>query len=150
LGPGPDDFLDPGYVGAEPEVQRAVGRQLVGVGLAVFGAIFAALGFAVWPSLGFQASTLVILVGGGVTVAAMRRPLPPESARRRWQQWLPWLCLGLAVALWELALLLLGNNDSWPPLSLLAAPIDTLGVGRFSLALLWLAAGAWLIRRPRR
>ena len=150
MGPGNEDYFEPDYAGGEPQSRHDSIRPVVGAAFGVLGAVIVALGFAVWPSLGFQSSTLVLLVGGGITVMAMRRPLPPESERRQWKQWLPWLSVGLAVALWELALLLLGNNDSWPPLSLLAAPVDTLGLGRFTLALGWLAAGAWLIRRSRR
>ena len=84
-----------------------------------------------------------------MATVAVRRPLVEPTARVPVRRWLPWLLLGLGFALWELALLLLGNNDAWPPLSLLADPVDTLGPGRFSLTLLWLAAGAWLVRRVR-
>jgi hypothetical protein len=105
---------------------------------------------ASWPSLTVGSSTVVIVVGGAMVVVGLRRPVVDASARVPVRRWLPWLLLGLGFALWELALLLLGNNDSWPPLSLLAAPVDTLGAGRFSLAVLWLVAGGWLVRRLRR
>jgi hypothetical protein len=147
VGPGDDDLPEPDYADASSSERRQVTRDFAWVGGAALAAILVAFGFAVWPSLTVQSSTLVLGVGGAFCVVAMRRPLTPGSERRRWQQWAPWLCLALATALWELALLLLGNNNSWPPLSLLAAPIDTLGLGRFSLALLWLAGGVWLVRR---
>ncbi len=134
---------------AERRTAAAARPTLAGTLLAL-GAVATCLLLATWPSLTLRSSALVILVGGGLTVVAVRRPLVEESARVGVRQWLPWLLLGLSLALWELALLLLGNNDDWPPLSRLADPIDALGPGRFSLALLWIAAGAWLVRRCRR
>jgi hypothetical protein len=150
LDSGNDDLFDPSYAAPDPVRRPSLTRDLTISGLVVFASILIAIGFSIWPSLGVQSSALVLLAGGTVTITALRRPLVGESERRRPAQWLPWLVLAIAFALWELALLLLGNNDSWPPLSLLAAPIDTLGVGRFTLALLWLAGGAWLVRRTRR
>lgn len=140
----PDPGLGPEFVGRTS--QRSIVYTVV-LGLA---GVAVALLFASWPSLTVGSSALVVLVGGAMVAVAMRRPLVEPSARLPVVRWLPWLLLGLGFALWELALLLLGNNDSWPPLSLLADPIDRLGPGRFSLALLWLVAGGWLVRRLRR
>jgi hypothetical protein len=120
-------------------------------GVALGGAAVAvSLLLATWSSLTVGAYVVVGGVGAALVAVAMSRPLVPASARLPVRRWLPWLLLALALALWELALLLLGNNDSWPPLSLLADPIDRVGAGRFSLALLWVAAGWWLVRRLRR
>ena len=105
---------------------------------------------ASWPSLTAGSSTVVLVVGAAICLAALREPVLERELRVRPRQWLPWLGVGLAVALWELALLLLGNDASWPPLSRLADPVDRLGAGRFWLTLLWLATGAWLVRRNRR
>ncbi len=112
-----------------------------------------------WPPLTSGTSAVVIVAGGLVVVAGLRAVprvpgaglpaagLPHPRVTRR--QWLPWLVLGVAFCLWELALLLLGNNDAWPPLSRLADPLDQLGLGRFTLALVWLLLGWWLLRLRR-
>jgi hypothetical protein len=136
--------------GSEVARRSALLRPTVLGILTILGALVVSGLFATWPSLTVGSSALVIGVGGGVSFVTLRRPTVGVSAQVRARRWLPWLLLGLALALWELALLLLGNNDSWPPLSMLAGPIDTLGAGRFSLALAWLAGGAWLAHRCRR
>jgi hypothetical protein len=143
------DVVEPDAVRAEPRAHASLRPTVRGVAL-VAGAVVVGLLLATWPSLTVGAYVVVGGVGAGMVAVAMRRPLVEPSARLPVRRWLPWLLLALALSLWELALLLLGNNDAWPPLSLLADPIDRLGAGRFSLALLWLAAGGWLVRRLRR
>jgi len=120
---------------------RARTASWAGIGLLAAGLL------ARWPALTVGSSAVIAVVGGAVTVAGLRRPGPPRSIRLSPGQWLPWLAVGLALALWELALLLLGNNDAWPPLSRLAGPVTQAPVGRLVLTLVWLACGGWLLRQ---
>jgi hypothetical protein len=106
------------------------------------GAIFAA-----FPSLTTTAQVTVGVVGVGTFVAAARRGRTDVSARLPAHLMLPWIGLGLALCLWELAMRLVGNDDAWPTLSTLMGPIaDTNPLGRFVLGAAWTTAGSFLVR----
>ena len=60
---------------------------------------------------------------------------------------LPWLCWLAAAASWELVTL---ADDDLPTASDLADPLLAHPVLRGAATVCWLAAGAWLLARPRR
>jgi hypothetical protein len=83
-----------------------------------------------------------LLVTG--TGLAVRAGEGSPRVGRRGSAWLGWLA---AAAAWELVTL---AHDGLPSVSDLADPVLASPVVRGAATVLWLAAGAWLISRPRR
>lgn len=86
-----------------------------------------------------SAGTVVVVAGLGRRAGAAA---PPVGRRE-----LPWLALLAAAVLWELVTL---AHDGLPTASDLADPLLAPPLLRAAATVSWLAAGAWLIARPRR
>lgn len=91
---------------------------------------------------------LLAVLGTGLLVAgtglAVRAGEAASPVGRRGTAWLVWLAAALA---WELITL---TDDRLPTVSDLADPLLAHPAARGAATLCWLAAGAWLIERPRR
>ena len=85
--------------------------------------------------------TGLVVVGMGL---ARRSGQGASPVGRRGLPWLGWLVAGLA---WELVTL---ADEDLPTLSDLADPLLGRPAVRGAVTLCWLAAGAWLLARPRR
>ncbi|UOY02375.1 hypothetical protein [Blastococcus sp. PRF04-17] len=86
------------------------------------------------------AATGLLVAGTGV--AARAGEVAPAVGRRG----LPWAAWLVAAAGWELVTLL---HDDLPSVSDLADPLLSHPAARATATVLWLAAGAWLVTRPR-
>jgi hypothetical protein len=84
------------------------------------------------------AGLLVVVAGLAVRAGGAARPVG-----RRGLAWLVWLA---AASAWELVAL---AHDDLPTVSDLADPLLAHPAARAAATLGWLAAGAWLIARPR-
>ena len=114
----------------------------------VYATLVAGLTRYSWPAtvaVGTPAATAVAIV--------WRRPAGDETALRRIPPAgaLAWVSVFVALALWELAALLLQpslTTDSWahPTISVLMDPILASHLGRSVVLSLWLASGWFLLR----
>ncbi|SNS17037.1 hypothetical protein SAMN06893096_102331 [Geodermatophilus pulveris] len=101
---------------------------------------------AVSGQLSAGALVAVAAAGAAVTATGLARRAgagaPPVG--RRGLPWLVWLAAALG---WELVTL---ADADLPTLSDLADPVLAVPLVRGAATLAWLAAGAWLLTRPRR
>ncbi|WP_089304524.1 hypothetical protein [Geodermatophilus pulveris] len=112
--------------------------------------VAAALGCAAVVAVSGQLSAgalvAVAAAGAAVTATGLARRAgagaPPVG--RRGLPWLVWLAAALG---WELVTL---ADADLPTLSDLADPVLAVPLVRGAATLAWLAAGAWLLTRPRR
>ena len=102
-----------------------------------------------WP-----ATVVIILPGVAVLALAWRGPLPGAPTLTRPDQRGAWLWAGVfvALALWELAALLLQpslTTDSYahPTISVLSDPALASHPGRTAIMVVWLAFGWFLVQR---
>jgi hypothetical protein len=90
---------------------------------------------------------LIAVAGAGVLVVvaglALRAGEAAPPVGRRGAAWLVWLAAAVA---WELVAL---AHDGLPTVSDLADPLLAHPAARAAATLGWLAAGAWLLSRPR-
>ncbi|GAA0949645.1 hypothetical protein [Virgisporangium aurantiacum] len=87
----------------------------------------------------------VLLVGVPLVWLGVRRaPAVPAVSGRTVAVWSGVAAVGVAL---ELALRLGPNNTAWPTLSTLLDPLLETYPGRVAGYLLWLGAGAWLVRQ---
>ena len=99
---------------------------------------------ATYGELTIQAFVAVLVSGGVLTAAALRRragsaaPAVPGAV-----VWLVWL---VAVGLWELYTFL--HQQRLPTLSDLTDPILAHPLVRGAATVAWFSAGIWLLRRP--
>jgi hypothetical protein len=99
---------------------------------------------ATYGELTVQAFVAVLLAGGALTVAALRRRAGSGSpAVPGGPVWLAWL---VAVGVWEFYTLL--HEARLPTLSDLMDPILAHPLIRGAATFVWFAAGIWLLRRP--
>jgi hypothetical protein len=125
--------------------QRGAVRVVVVAGALALSALAGAV-----DSLTLPAAALVLVVGGMVVVAALRRrPAKRRPAPDRLDPvglW-PWLALVFAFAAWELVALRLGSTPDHPSLSILLDPVLDDQLVRSAAFLAWLSLGAYLARR---
>jgi hypothetical protein len=99
---------------------------------------------ATYGELTVQAFLAVLLAGGALTVAALRRRAGSGSpAVPGGPVWLAWL---VAVGVWEFYTLL--HEARLPTLSDLMDPVLAHPVIRGAATVVWFAAGIWLLHRP--
>lgn len=110
--------------------------------------VAAACAAAVAVSGELSTGALLAVTTAGLAVAgvglARRAGAAAPPVGRRGTPWLVWLA---AAAAWELVTL---ADDDLPTLSDLADPVLAHPVARAAATVGWLAAGAWLVARPRR
>ena len=124
-------------------------RRIPAAGVGVFAAAVVAVGCAAAVAGFGELSTgaLVVVLAAGTVVVGVGlvrrtgRGAPPVG-----RAVLPWLPLLAAVGVWELATL---TSDRAPTVSDLLDPVLGIPVIRAVATLAWLAAGAWLVTRPR-
>jgi hypothetical protein len=98
-----------------------------------------------WP-----ATLATVLPGLVVCGIALLRPPTRCSAPRRWgvAALMPWVVLAVLVCGWQLYAFVQDSRIAHPTLSALASPLFATSAERRMVGyLLWLAAGAWLVRR---
>lgn len=100
----------------------------------------------IWGELSLVTLVAVVITGAvvtGVGLAGRAGEAAPPVGRRG----LPWLVWLAAAVSWELVML---ADDDLPTLSDLADPLLAHPAARGAATFCWLAAGAWLLARPRR
>jgi hypothetical protein len=130
---------------AEPSVKPRVTPAIVFAGLA-YAALVGTFGRYTWPS------TVSIVGPGAAGVAvAWRRPTHQATEPLGLDPWgtVSWVAVFLALALWELAALLLQPSlttpsSAHPTISTLTDPVLASHLGRSITLSLWLASG-WLL-----
>jgi hypothetical protein len=137
----------------EPSARRAPIRPaltpilvLIAVVYVVFIGSFARYS---WPS-----SLAVVVLGGAGVALAWRRPIGPDPDPTPLDPAgaITWVCVFVALALWELSALLLQpslttSSQAHPTISTLMDPVLATHVGRSITLLLWLAFG-WFLLDP--
>ncbi|WNV73664.1 hypothetical protein [Geodermatophilus sp. DSM 44513] len=122
------------------------GRRRITWVVAALGCAAVVAVVAVAGELSAGALLAVTAAGAAVTGVGLARRAgagaPPVG--RRGLPWLGWLAAALA---WELVTL---ADAGLPTLSDLADPVLASPLARGAATLGWLAAGAWLVTRPRR
>jgi hypothetical protein len=99
---------------------------------------------ATYGELTVQAFVAVLLAGGALMAAALRRRAGSGSpAVPGGRVWLVWL---VALGVWEFYTLL--HEARLPTLSDLMDPVLARPVVRGAATVVWFAAGIWLLRRP--
>ena len=129
---------------------RSRGWTVVALAVALNYAVAAGtFGRYSWP-----ATVVIILPGVAVLALAWRGPLPGAPALTRPDRRGAWLWAGVfvALALWELAALLLQpslTTDSYahPTISVLSDPALASHPGRAAIMVVWLAFGWFLVQR---
>jgi len=133
---------------AEPSVRFRLTPPVVVAGLA-YAVVVRTFGRYTWPST-------VAIVGPGAAgvAAAWRQPTHEEPEPRGLDrlETLAWVAVFLALALWELAALLLQPSlttpsPAHPTISTLMDPVLASHLGRSITLLLWLAFGLLLVER---
>jgi hypothetical protein len=107
------------------------------------GACVAAV--AAFGELSIGALVAVLATGLAVTAAGLARRAGAGAAPVGRGGWL-WLAWFAAVVGWELLVL---ADDGPPTVSDLADPVLAPPAARAAATVVWLAAGWWLLRRPR-
>ncbi|MGY1711864.1 hypothetical protein ACI8AC_20400 [Geodermatophilus sp. SYSU D00758] len=128
-----------------PEPRRPTPAAVAVACVAVGAAVVVAAGVGLSGELSPGALVAVGTAGGAVAVAAMARR-SGAAARPVGRRGLPWAVWAAAALGWELVTLL---HDGLPTASDLADPVLAHPVARGAATLCWLAAGAWLLTRPR-
>lgn len=130
-------------------LRTAGGRSLFTGVVAVFAVSAGTFGRYSWP-----ATVAIVLPGVAALALAWRGPLPGAPAPVRPERWsaLPWAAVFVALALWELAALLLQptlTTDSYahPTISVLSDPALASHPGRSVIMFTWLCVGAFLVGR---
>ncbi|MEX5716936.1 hypothetical protein [Geodermatophilus maliterrae] len=122
-----------------------VARRLTSVAVAVPGAVVVAVvvvGGELSPAALLAVGTAGAVVAGLGLARRSGEAAPPVGRRA-----LPWLGWLVAAGAWELVTL---ADDDVPTVSDLADPLLAHPVLRGAATVCWLAAGAWLLARPRR
>lgn len=115
-------------------------RVAAGIG---YAAVAATLTPLTWPAL---VATLLPL--GLAGWSALRRPARPPVAAPSWRRIAPWVAVVAAGTVWELIALLRSPRVDYPTISSIVSPLaGSQWWFRFVGYLLWLAAGAALVRR---
>jgi hypothetical protein len=114
--------------------------------VAAVGAVGCAAAVGISGELSAGALVAVLAAGAVVVVLGLARRSGAAAPRvgRRGLPWLGWL---VVAATWELGTLV---ADGLPTVSDLADPLLAHPLPRAGATLVWLAAGAWLLARPRR
>lgn len=144
-------YPEPDASPVEPSVMRVTPRvtpAIVFAGLA-YAAVAGTFGRYTWPS------TISVVGPGAAGVAvAWRRPTHQAGEPLGLDPWgtLSWVAVFLALALWELAALLLQPSlttpsTAHPTISTLMDPVLASHLGRSITLLLWLAFGWLLVER---
>jgi hypothetical protein len=93
-----------------------------------------------------EAAVAVALPGIALVVLAGRRRPPPRAVLAA-RHVAPWAGLVAAVAAWEAAAMLWGNDAAHPTLSLVLDPVLATYLGRVGGWIAWLGVGRWLVTR---
>jgi hypothetical protein len=96
--------------------------------------------------LTIAAAVAVALPGIALVAVAARRQSPPRAVLPL-RQVAPWVGLVVAVAAWEAAATLWGNDAAHPTLSLLLDPVLATYLGQLVGWIAWLGVGRWLVAR---
>ena len=130
---------------AEPSVRFRLTPAVVVAGLA-YAVVAGTFGRYTWPS-----TVTVVGPGAAGVAAAWRRPTHQATEPLGLDPWgtVSWVAVFLALALWELAALLLQPSlttpsAAHPTISTLTAPVLASHLGRSITLSLWLASG-WLL-----
>ena len=130
-------------------LRTAWGRALL-IGVA---ALYAVSG-GTFGRYSWQATLAILLPGFTALTLAWRGPLPgaPKPGRPKRRAVLPWAAVFVALALWELAALLMQptlTTDSYahPTISVLSDPALATHPGRSVIMFAWLCVGGYLVRR---
>lgn len=122
--------------------------------LLVLGGVVYAVLVAAFIRYSLPATLAVWAPAAAGVAVAWRRPVAggPDPAPVPAAGALAWAVVFVALALWELAALLLQpslTTDSWahPTISVLLDPILATHLGRAVVLSLWLGSGWWLLRR---
>ena len=110
----------------------------------VLGSVGCAVVVAMAGELSARALVAVGIAAAVVVAAGLRRRAG-EAARPVGRAGLPWLAWLAALAAWEAFAL---ADQRVPTLSNLLDPVLAQPAVRAAATLCWLAAGAWLVRRP--
>ena len=130
-------------------LRTAWGRALL-IGVAALYAVSA----GTFGRYSWQATLAILLPGVTALALAWRGPPPgaPKPVRPQRRAVLPWAAVCVALALWELAALLMQptlTTDSYahPTISVLSDPALASHPGRSVIMFVWLCVGGYLVRR---
>ncbi|MEI8080899.1 MAG: hypothetical protein WCI74_03545 [Actinomycetes bacterium] len=130
----------------QPRNRLAGWRMVVVLG----GGLAFSIGIAATQPLQRGSLLVVSAAVAVVLIAGMRAPRAHPTRDVRLADALPWIALFVVGCLWEAAMALLGNNDTWPTLSVITDQWLDQAQYRFVAAAAWYGAAVWLIRRVSR